>query len=511
MFEEIKTDAQIPTYKYLISGSWQESRNRRLINLFSPIDNSLIGRIQSVLPKEADIAVTDASCSQPNWAACSVAKRIAILQKAVLLIQKNKPYLSKLLTEEIGKLRKDSESEVDHAIAVINESIKEKWQENSILKVNQEIGRVTRVPLGVVLCITPFNYPIYTTATKVIPALLSGNSVILKPSIFGSISVLHFAYLLQKAGLPAGVFNVITGYGDEIGDYLAQHELVNMISFTGSSKVGKRLAEKAKMVHLVFELGGKDAAIVLKNADLDRAANEIVHGAFAFAGQRCMAVKRVIVDKAVKNDLVEKMKQVILKDFAVVGDPRDKKTQLGPVISDKQADYLETLLQDALKKGATLIVGGKRYAAFSQKLRWRKRILEISKKLIRLKRGHGNYIQATLLDNVTPSMRIAWEEQFGPILPVLTVDNEEEAIKLANASEYGLDASIFTKDVSKARKLAEKLEVGQVFINVKPHRSPDQFPFTGVKSSGLGTQGVKYSIQSMTRFKVIREQNTTSK
>jgi len=504
IFKEIKTESKVPTYKYLVEGEWQESRNRKLINIFSPIDGSLLGRIQSVLPREADIAVTGAAMAQTSWASLSPSKRNAILAKTASLILKNKDFLAKLLTKEIGKLKKDAEAEIDHAVYVIKETLKEKWQEKLTLKIGKSSCEITRQPLGVVLCITPFNYPIYTACTKIVPALISGNSVVLKPSVFGSISTFHLVQLFKKAGLPAGVLNVITGRGDEIGWYLAQHDLINMLSFTGSSKVGRKIAERAKMVNMTLELGGKDPAIVLKDADLSEAASEIVEGAFAYAGQRCMAIKRVIAEKEIKDELVDKIKEMVLKKFGIVGDPRNEKTQLGPVISDQQADYLEKLVNDALKKGARVVLGGKRFVAVPLKMRLRRRILEIPKRLIRLRRGNGRYWEATVLDNVTPSMRIAWEEQFGPILPILSVKNAEEAVNLANASEYGLDAAIFTSSHKKAQKLAEKLEVGQVFINTRPHRAPDHLPFTGVKASGLGTQGIKYSILSMTRPKMLR-------
>lgn len=507
IFKEIKTKDKIPTYKYLVEGEWQQSRNRRKIEIFSPIDGSFLGRIQAVLPKEADIAVTGASFAQEAWAATPFSKKVLIFKKAVELIKKNKDTLSKLLTTEVGKPKQDSKAEIQRAIEIIQETTTLASQKESKIQIGKEICLINKVPVGVVLCITPFNYPIYTTATKIAPALISGNSVILKPSVSGAISILHFGQLLNKAGIPAGVLNVVTGKGDEIGRYLASHDLINMISFTGSSKVGKEMAKRAKMVNLVLELGGKDPAMVLSDADLDEAASEIVKGAFAYAGQRCMAIKRVIVIEKVRDKLIEKLKEITKKEFSVVGNPKDEKTQMGPVISEKQADYLEKLLKDALKKGAKIVLGGKRFDFCPIKPKISKKVLEVPEKIWRLcrRRGEGKYFQSTILDNVKTNMRIAWEEQFGPILPILTVKDEKEAINLANASEYGLDAAIFTKNIKKAREIAEKLEVGQVFINVRPHRPPDQFPFTGTKSSGLGTQGIKYSIEAMTKVKAVRE------
>lgn len=506
IFKEIKTEDRIFNYKYLVEGEWQQSRNRRKIEIFSPIDGSFLGRLQSVLPKEADIAVAGASLAQGAWAATPFTKKVLILKRTIELIQKNKDLLADLLTQEIGKPRQDSKAEIQRAIEIIKETIALAPEKESNIRIGKEVCLINKVPVGVILCITPFNYPIYTTATKIVPALISGNSVILKPSVLGTISVLHFAQLFNKAGIPAGVLNVVTGKGNEIGRYLASHTLVNMISFTGSSRVGKEMAKRAGMVNLVLELGGKDPAIVLADADLDKAASEIAKGAFAFAGQRCMAIKRVLVIKKVKGKLIKKLKEITQKEFSIVGNPKDEKTQMGPVISDKQADYLEKLLKDALKKGAKVVLGGRRFDFCPIKPKITKKVLAIPSKIWQLcqRKGKGRYWEATILDNVKTNMKIAWEEQFGPILPIIEVNDEKEAINVANASEYGLDAAIFTRDIKKAREIAEKLEVGQVFINTRPHRAPDQLPFTGVKSSGLGTQGIKYSIGEMTRLKAIR-------
>jgi glyceraldehyde-3-phosphate dehydrogenase (NADP+) len=257
IFKEIKTEDKVFTYKYLVEGEWQQSRNRRKIEVFSPIDGSFLGRLQSVLPKEADIAVTDASFAQGAWAATPFSKKVLIFKRIIELIQKNKDLLADLLTQEIGKPKQDSKNEITRAIEIIKETVALVFQKESKVKIGKKTCLIQRVPVGVVLCITPFNYPIYTTATKIVPALISGNSVILKPSVLGTISVLHFAQLFNKAGIPAGVLNVVTGKGDEIGRYLASHALINMISFTGSSKVGKEMAKRAGMVNLVLELGGE--------------------------------------------------------------------------------------------------------------------------------------------------------------------------------------------------------------------------------------------------------------
>ena len=504
MFKELKTKTKIPTYKYLVEGEWQESRSRKLISIFSSIDRSLVGRIQSVKKNEANLVVTGASIAQAQWAKILIAKKMQILKRAAISLSKNKSLLAKLLIQEVGKIKKDAESEVEHSVEIINKVIKNAQCLDYVIKKENETCNITCQPAGVVLCISPFNYPIYTAISQIIPAIIAGNSVILKPSIYGSISTLHLAQILNKAGLPAGVINVITGRGNDIGRYLATHELINMTYFTGSTKVGKEIAKKTNMAQVVLEMGGKDAAIVLKDADLEHAAREIVDGAFLYSGQRCMAIKRVIVDTKIKDKLISKMGDYIKRDFAEIGDPRDAKTQLGPVISDIQADYIEKLIKDARKKGAKVICGGVRFNVAKRKMKLSRRLLELPRRVIRLRRGQGRYFCPTILDKVKPNMRIAWEEQFGPVLPVISVRKEAEMINITNASEYGLDAAIFTKDINKARKMAEDLNVGQVFVNMKPHRAPDEFPFTGAKNSGMGTQGIPYTQKEMIKIKSLR-------
>ncbi|MGV9204669.1 MAG: aldehyde dehydrogenase family protein, partial [Promethearchaeia archaeon] len=330
-----------------------------------------------------------------------------------------------------------------------------------------------RVALGVILCIGPFNYPFNLTGSKIAPALLAGNTVVMKPQTEGSITASHFGVILEKAGLPPGVFNIVTGRGSEIGDYLISHSEINMIAFTGSSATGKRLAQKAGLKPLLLELGGKDAAIVLDDADLDLTVDAIISGAFSFNGQRCTAVKRVFPMPGIADTLVERItREAKALD---VGDPAENKT-IGPIINAKQCDYIQELIDDALEKGADLMCGNKR---------------------------ERNIMWPTVLDNVTIDMRVAWEEPFGPVLPIIRISSAEEGIEISNRSEYGLQGMIFTNDIDLAFNIAQELEVGTVQINGKSSRGPDHFPFLGAMSSGLGTQGIKYSIEAMSRPKVV--------
>jgi glyceraldehyde-3-phosphate dehydrogenase (NADP+) len=383
--------------------------------------------------------------------------------------------------EEIGKPLKSAISEInrtadifngiaDAAPQIVGETIMGDAFEGFT---RDKISMTYRVPLGVVLCIGPFNYPFNLTGSKIAPALASGNAVVMKPPSEGSITPLHFGVILEKAGLPPGVFNIVTGRGSEIGDYLTGHPSIDMVSFTGSSNTGKNLAKVAGMKPLLLELGGKDAAIVLDDADIDLTVRAIVKGAFSFSGQRCTAVKRVLPMPGIANELIERVTKEVLN--LSIGDPF-KSNVIGPLINSKQCDYVQGLIDDALQKGATLKCGNKR---------------------------EGNIIWPTILDNVTTEMRVAWEEPFGPVLPFIRIYSAEEAIEISNKSEYGLQGMIFTNNIDLAFNIAQELEVGTVQINGQSERGPDHFPFLGTKSSGLGTQGIKYSIEAMSRPKVV--------
>ena len=284
---------------------------------------------------------------------------------------------------------------------------------------------------------------------------------------------MYLGQIFSEAGIPPGVLNIVTGKGSQIGDYLITHPSIDMINFTGSTEVGQHIAKEAGMIPLLLELGGKDAAIVLEDCDLDETAQNIVKGAFNYSGQRCTAVKRVLVMDSIADDLVAKIIDEVEK--LKVGKPEDD-ADITPLISDKAADFVQELMEDAINKEAKLLIGNKR---------------------------EGRYIWPTVFDYVTEDMRLAWEEPFGPVLPIMRVKSIEEAIDISNKSEYGLQACVFTKNIDKAFTVAQKLEVGTVQINNKTERGPDHFPFLGVKASGLGTQGIRYSIEAMTRSKAI--------
>lgn len=470
-------------YRNIVNGIEYKGKNEEFIEIKSPIDDSILGKVSAMSKDDVDFVMEIAKKTQKNWSTVATHEKAEILYKVADLIMKNKEEFAELLMKEICKDKKSSISEIvrtadflkftaDTAKSIEGQSI----PSDSFPGFNKKkISVVTREPLGVVLAISPFNYPVNLAASKIGPALMAGNTVVFKPATQGALSGLYLAKLFKEAGLPDGVLNTVTGKGSVIGDYCVTHPVINFVNFTGSTEIGKRISRITEMKPLLMELGGKDAAIVLKDADLDLAVKNIVAGAYSYSGQRCTAVKRVLVENEVADELVAKIKSAVEK--LSVGSPLDSDdVVIVPLIDAKAADFVQGLMDEAKDKGATLVTGGKR---------------------------EGRLIYPTLFDNVTTDMRLAWEEPFGPVLPIIRVSNVEEAIKIANESEYGLQSSVFTQDIEKAFYVGSKLEVGTVQVNNKTERGPDHFPFLGVKSSGMGTQGIKYSIESMSRPKAV--------
>jgi glyceraldehyde-3-phosphate dehydrogenase (NADP+) len=468
-------------YKYYMNGQWKKSSSEKLIPVYNPFNHELIGNVQACTKREVDELIKIAHDNVNCWEDIPLNKRADILNKAAELMLEWSRSLGFLLMKEIGKPINSAISEITRTAEIFKATADSSLQVSgeTILGdafegyTKEKVSMTYRVPLGVVLCIGPFNYPFNLTGSKIAPALIAGNTVVMKPPTQGPLTALHFGIILEKAGVPPGAFHIITGRGSKIGNYLVSHPLIDMINFTGSSETGKKLAKVAGMKPLLLELGGKDAAIVLDDADLEITINSIVSGAFSFSGQRCTAVKRVLPMPSIADKLIDEVMNKTLK--LKIGDPAQNNS-IGPLINSEQCEYVQGLINDALDKGATLKCGNRR---------------------------EGNIMWPTILDNVTTDMRIAWEEPFGPILPFIRIRNAEEAIEISNKSEYGLQGMIFTNNIDLAFNIAQELEVGTVQINGKSARGPDHFPFLGTKSSGLGTQGIRYSIEAMSRPKVV--------
>ena len=466
-------------YKNLVNGEWKSSEKE--ITIYSPINQEELGTVPAMSQAEVDEAMQAARAALPAWRALSAVERAAYLHKTAAILERDKEEIGTILAKEVAKGIKAAIGEVVRTADLIRYAAEEglritgQAMEGGGFEAasKNKLAVVRREPVGVVLAIAPFNYPVNLSGSKIAPALIAGNVVMFKPPTQGSISGLLLAKAFEEAGIPAGVFNTITGRGSEIGDYIIEHKEVNFINFTGSTPIGKRMGRLAGMRPIMLELGGKDAALVLEDADLEHAAKQIVAGAFSYSGQRCTAIKRVIVLESVADTLVTLLQAEVAK--LTVGDPFDN-ADITPVIDNASADFIWGLIEDAQEKGAQALTPIKR---------------------------EGNLLWPVLFDQVTKDMKVAWEEPFGPVLPIIRVANVEEAIAFANESEFGLQSSVFTNDFKKAFEIAEKLEVGTVHINNKTQRGPDNFPFLGVKGSGAGVQGIKYSIEAMTNVKSI--------
>ncbi|GJD07335.1 NADP-dependent glyceraldehyde-3-phosphate dehydrogenase [Galdieria sulphuraria] len=440
---------------YLLNGEWRTSSTGKVCKEHSPCNGTEIYTYQSCSSEDANQAFHAAAASQVMWAKTPLWKRAEYLKQAAIILRSHQDEIANSLMNEIAKNRKNAISEVVRTADLIEYVAEEGMRLSGKLmypdsfpgQKRNQLCLIHRVPLGVVLCIPPFNYPVNLCASKVAPALMMGNSVVIKTPSHGVISCLYLAAAFHLAGIPRGVVNVLTGKGSEIGDYLVTHPLVNAISLTGGTHTGLSVSKKAGMIPLQMELGGKDAAIVVCDADLQQSISSIASGAFSYNGQRCTAVKIVYVVKQVADALVDGLKEQVEK--LSVGSPQDN-ADITPVVHHSSADYIEKLVQDAIQKGA------KQVTPFKRK---------------------DNLIWPTILDHVDKNMRVAWEEPFGPLLPIVRVDSEVQAIEMVNKSPMGLQASIFSRNMENAMFLADFLKTGTIHLNGQPARGPDHFPF----------------------------------
>ena len=438
--------------------------------------------MQAGAAKDAQAAVNAAYESRKKIRDVPAIDRIDMLNRARHIVEEHIEEFATTLVLEAGKPIGSARGEVraasnrikmtmEEARRIFGEYVPGDWSEDTMAK----FALVIHEPIGVIACVTPFNYPLFSVVAKVVPALVSGNSVVIKPSSDDPLSAILLARAFQEAGVPDGVLNVVTGTGKDIGDELVNNDLVGMVTLTGSTETGKHVAKIVGMKKMHLELGGKGSAIVAADADLGLAAKKVAEGSLKYSGQRCDAISRVLVEEAVAARLAELLSSEI-KSWKL-GDPRDEKMSLGPLINPAAAERVQSLVDDAVSKGASLLAGGKH---------------------------KGTYFEPTLLDRVPLEARIAWEETFGPVITVIRVKNIDEAIQVSNRSKYGLDSSVFTNNLYTAWKVSKALEEGSVSINDAPSHGVGYFPFGGNKDSGLGREGVGYSIDEMTRLKTIQ-------
>ncbi len=483
-FEPLSNHAAPPVYTFFDGTSWNVSSSGKTVDVHSPIDGSLVGSLQVVTSAEVDVVVKRAAVAQRSWESTPLNERVKIMHLAADWVRHFQDFLTSQLVREIGKTVSEAKSEVVRTAEIIDysadiaQSLKGETVESDAFPAYDKgrIAVIERAAHGVVAAIAPFNYPINLSASKIAPALLMGNSVVFKPPTQGGISGLHLARIFEKAGLPPGVFSCITGGGAEIGDALVSHPSVAMIAFTGNSDTGMAIAAKAPMKQLLFECGGNNPTVIFPDADMTLTAREVVKGGFSYAGQRCTAIKYVLASRGVLDQFIPVLEQQ-MKELVHPGDPRSPETKMvGPVISEKVADTIQSWIDASVAAGAKILLGG---------------------------HHTGAYMEPTILTSVTPDMPVIANEVFGPVVSLIEIKSNDEAIAIINGMRFGLQASVFTRDEGTGMMFARQLNVGTVQLNGSPQRGPDHFPFLGVKQSGIGVQGIRYSLEAMSRLRPI--------
>ncbi len=468
------------TYQNFIAGEWRNSSGGETFVSTNPARTSeIVGYFQKSTLEDLEEAVNAAASAQPAWRATPAPERGEVLYRMALLLEEHKEELATLMTREMGKVLKETRGDVQTAIDVAKYMAGEGRRaegETIPSALRDKFCMTIRQPIGLVGIITPWNFPIAIPAWKTFPALMAGNAVVLKPASDTPLLALKMAELLHQAGLPAGVLNVITGPGGVLGDALASNKRINMISLTGSTEVGRHVAEICgrDLRRCTLELGGKNAVIVLEDADIDLAVESVAWGAFGTTGQRCTATSRVIVSKGVLQAFTDRL--VAAAERLKIGYGLEPQVDMGPLVNKGRVNAVHEYTQIGQNEGATLVTGGS--------------------PLTESEYSEGAFYKPTIFADVNPGMRIAREEVFGPFVSILPVSSYEEAVQVANASEYGLSTSIFTNDARITFRAMRDIEAGLVYFNAPTTGAEIHLPFGGMKASGnghreLGTHAVE--------------------
>jgi acyl-CoA reductase-like NAD-dependent aldehyde dehydrogenase len=470
MSSTLPSTEQGQTYQNFIAGEWRNSKSGATFNSTNPANtDEIVGYFQKSSTADLDEAVAAARQAQPAWAATPAPERGEVLQRTALLLEQRREELAALMTREMGKVLKETRGDVQTAIDVAKFIAGEgRRAEGETIPsgLRNKFCMTIRQPLGIVGIITPWNFPMAIPAWKTFPALLAGNTVILKPASDTPLLSLKMAEILHEAGLPAGVLNVITGPGGVLGDALVSHKGVNMISLTGSTEVGRHVAEICgrDLRRCTLELGGKNAVIVLEDADLDLAVESVAWGAFGTTGQRCTATSRVIVHKTVQQAFTDRL--VAAAEKLSIGNGLDPQIDMGPLVNKGRVKAVHEYTRVGQQEGARLLTGGDA--------------------LNNDEYSNGAFYKPTIFTNVSPTMRIAREEVFGPFVSILPITSYEEAVQVANATEYGLSTSIFTNDLHVTFRAMRDIESGLVYFNAPTTGAEIHMPFGGMKASGNG-------------------------
>ncbi|MDP4574261.1 aldehyde dehydrogenase family protein [Qipengyuania sp. G39] len=456
-------------YKNLIDGEMVD--NGQWLDVVNPANEQVIARVPACGKDELDRAVAAARRAFKEWKKTSAEERQKVVQGIAAAIKDNADELFRLLTSEQGKPHAQAQQEIYGAAGLAAAQSTLTLDDVINQDDEQRLSRTRRVPVGVVGGIVPWNFPVMMAIQKIVPALVAGCTIVLKPSPFTPLTTLRIAELIKDV-VPAGTVNIITGE-DSLGPLITEHPDIDKITFTGSTATGKKIMEGASgdLKRITLELGGNDASIVLPDADVEKVAEQLFWSSFSNAGQVCIAAKRVYIHKDIYDDLSKAIAEYAKS--VVVGDGSQQGTGVGPIQNKKQYDRVLELIQDAKDNGYKFLTGGDKDPS-----------------------GTGYYVPITILDNPPEDARIVAEEQFGPVMPLLKFDSIDEVIERANNSEYGLAGAVWTKDTDKGVEIAEQLETGTVWINEFMHLSPFS-PFGGHKQSGFGAE---YGVDGLKEF-----------
>ena len=463
-----------------IDGKWVDSTGEGSIEVINPANEETIGSVPVGSAADVEAAVAAAKAAFPEWSKTSVEDRVGYLNMLSQAIKERTEELTELITSEVGTPINYCRGAMVGTPRVVTRSYA-KILENYEWEEEVRNSLIVKEPIGVVGMITPWNYPLHQIIGKVAPAIAAGCTMVVKPSKEAPLNSFILADIIHEIGLPAGVFNLVSGHGREIGEVLSSHPEVDMVSFTGSTGAGVRVSELAapSVKRVTLELGGKSANIILDDADIAKAASASIHACFGNSGQECSALTRLLVPKSKKQEVVDVISAKMGKYS--VGNPMDESKRCGPMVSSKQQESVSSYIAAGIEEGATLVAGG----------------LGMPDGLDR-----GYFVRPTVFADVTPDMTIFREEIFGPVLSITTYSSEEEAIDLANDSEYGLSGGVWSGDESRALRVAREMRTGQVSINGGPFNI--SAPFGGYKLSGNGRELGVHGLEEFLEIKAIQ-------
>src|SRR5438552_189338 len=458
------------TYRNFINGKWIESNSSKAVNNINPANTEdIIGTNRQATRDEARAAVEAAAEAFHSWRRTPAPARGKIVAQAARLMEASKEELAQILTREEGKTIGESRGELQRSINVAEFCAGESRRMNGetiFSELPSNFVYTIKQPLGVVACVTPWNFPVAIPTWKIAPALVAGNTVVFKPATLTPATAVRIVEIFAEAGIPAGVLNLILGSGSDAGDEIINHPAIKAVSFTGSNAVGIRMYEQVSRrgAKCQCEMGGKNPVVILEDADMDLTVESTAQGAFGSTGQRCTAASRAVVVNQIADEFVERIAK--RAETMRLGDPTDPQTDMGPSVDESQFKTVLDYPNVGREDGATLVRGGARATGDGL--------------------DKGYFVQPTVFDHVTSDMRIAREEIFGPVLGVMRVKDFDEAVQVANDTEYGLSSSIFTNDATRIFRFIDEIETGMTHINSPTTGGEAHIPFGGIKGTGIG-------------------------